>query len=100
MNSFLGSAETIARYIQYCRKHRIPLLPPHINESQARFSVGKDSSGHKGIRFGLAAILSVIVLGDESGYRSGEVQKVKLAAIEAGVATASMRCTSRPMPRQ
>ena len=32
--------------------------------------------------FGLAAILSVIVLGDESGYRSGEVQKVKLAAIE------------------
>ena len=35
--------------------------------------------------FGLAAILSVIVLGDESGYRTGEVQKVKLAAIEAGV---------------
>lgn len=33
--------------------------------------------------FGLAAILSVIVLGDESDYRSGEVQKVKLAAIEA-----------------
>ncbi|MDF2413544.1 cytochrome ubiquinol oxidase subunit I [Aeromonas sp. 1HA1] len=33
--------------------------------------------------FGLAAILCVIVLGDESGYRTGEVQKVKLAAIEA-----------------
>jgi cytochrome d ubiquinol oxidase subunit I len=33
--------------------------------------------------FGLASILSVIVLGDESGYTSGEVQKVKLAAIEA-----------------
>lgn len=33
--------------------------------------------------FGLAAILSVIVLGDESGYRTGEVQQVKLAAIEA-----------------
>jgi cytochrome bd ubiquinol oxidase subunit I len=33
--------------------------------------------------FGLAAILSVIVLGDESGYTDGEVQKVKLAAIEA-----------------
>ena len=28
------------------------------------------------------AILSVIVLGDESGYTDGEVQKVKLAAIE------------------
>jgi len=33
--------------------------------------------------FGLAAILSVIVLGDESGYTDGEVQKTKLAAIEA-----------------
>ncbi|MCX7085567.1 MAG: cytochrome ubiquinol oxidase subunit I [Methylococcales bacterium] len=33
--------------------------------------------------FGLAAILSVIVLGDESGYTDGEVQKAKLAAIEA-----------------
>ncbi len=33
--------------------------------------------------FGMASILSVIVLGDESGYEVGEVQKVKLAAIEA-----------------
>lgn len=33
--------------------------------------------------FGLASVLSVIVLGDESGYSAGEVQKVKLAAIEA-----------------
>ena len=33
--------------------------------------------------FGLASILSVILLGDESGYEVGDVQKVKLAAIEA-----------------
>jgi cytochrome d ubiquinol oxidase subunit I len=33
--------------------------------------------------FGLASALSVIVLGDESGYTVGEVNKVKLAAIEA-----------------
>src|SRR5690242_19437357 len=33
--------------------------------------------------FGLASALSVIVLGDESGYTAGESQKVKLAAIEA-----------------
>lgn len=33
--------------------------------------------------FGLASILSVIVLGDESGYTSGETQKLKLAAIES-----------------
>jgi cytochrome d ubiquinol oxidase subunit I len=33
--------------------------------------------------FGLASVLSVIVLGDESGYTVGEVQRVKLAVIEA-----------------
>lgn len=33
--------------------------------------------------FGLASVLSVIVLGDESGYEAGQVQKMKLAAIEA-----------------
>lgn len=33
--------------------------------------------------FGLASILSVIVLGDESGYELGDVQQTKLAAIEA-----------------
>jgi cytochrome bd ubiquinol oxidase subunit I len=32
--------------------------------------------------FGLASVCSVIVLGDESGYAVGEVQRVKLAAIE------------------
>jgi cytochrome bd ubiquinol oxidase subunit I len=33
--------------------------------------------------FGMASVLSVILLGDESGYEVGDVQKVKLAAIEA-----------------
>ncbi|MFJ5481890.1 cytochrome ubiquinol oxidase subunit I [Pectobacterium actinidiae] len=33
--------------------------------------------------FGMASVLSVIVLGDESGYEMGDVQKTKLAAIEA-----------------
>lgn len=33
--------------------------------------------------FGMASIISVIILGDESGYKLGDVQKVKLAAIEA-----------------
>ncbi|WP_234263785.1 cytochrome ubiquinol oxidase subunit I [Hydrogenophaga sp. NFH-34] len=33
--------------------------------------------------FGLAAALSVVVLGDESGYATSEHQKMKLAAIEA-----------------
>jgi len=33
--------------------------------------------------FGFASAVSVIVLGDESGYELGDVQKVKLAAIES-----------------
>ncbi|WP_367989038.1 cytochrome ubiquinol oxidase subunit I [Vibrio sp. NTOU-M3] len=33
--------------------------------------------------FGLAAITSTLVLGDESGYTLGDVQQVKLAAIES-----------------
>lgn len=33
--------------------------------------------------FGLASILSVIVLGDESGYTVGEAQQTKMAAMEA-----------------
>jgi cytochrome d ubiquinol oxidase subunit I len=33
--------------------------------------------------FGLAGITSTIILGDESGYEVGDVQKVKLAAIES-----------------
>jgi hypothetical protein len=33
--------------------------------------------------FGLASALSVVVLGDESGYSASHTQKMKLAAIEA-----------------
>lgn len=35
------------------------------------------------VGFGMAAILSVLLLGDESGYEIGDVQRAKLAAIEA-----------------
>lgn len=38
--------------------------------------------------FGLASVLSVIVLGDASGYTVGEVQRTKLAVIEAEWETA------------
>ncbi|AUH35495.1 cytochrome ubiquinol oxidase subunit I [Paracoccus tegillarcae] len=43
----------------------------------ARRSIGVAAS------FGLAAALSVVVLGDESGYDTGLNQKMKMAAIEA-----------------
>ena len=35
------------------------------------------------VGFGLASVCSVIVLGDESGYEVGQIQKVKLATMEA-----------------
>ena len=45
--------------------------------------------------FGLASALSVIVMGDESGYTSGEVQRVKLAVRRALHVCAARRCPGR-----
>ncbi len=56
MNSVTGAAGKIAQYIQYCRTHDIPVLPPDVNRSVRRFSVGKDADGTPGILFGLGAI--------------------------------------------
>ena len=47
------------------------------------------------ISFGLAAALSVVVLGDESGYTVTEHQKMKLAAIEIEWHTKPVRRLSR-----
>lgn len=58
MNSMVGNTDKIAYYIQYCRKRGIPVLPPDVNRSQARFTVDSDG-GKKGIRFGLEAIKSL-----------------------------------------
>lgn len=40
-------------------------------------------SFHVAAAFGLAGVLSVIVLGDESGYTVGEAQQTKMASLEA-----------------
>ena len=50
------------------------------------------------VGFGLASVCSVLVLGDESGYEVGQVQKVKLATMEAAnawLATQGMRRFNR-----
>ena len=52
MNSVTGNAGKIAGYIYYCRQKGIPVLPPHINCSQRKFSVDL-SAGEPGIRFGM-----------------------------------------------
>ncbi len=55
MNSILGSTDKTAFYIQYCRKRGIPVLPPDVNRSGAKFGA-EESDGKKGIRFGLGAV--------------------------------------------
>jgi len=58
LNSVSSDSGKVAEYSQYCRKHGIPLLPPDINQSGRKFSVGKNAEGVPGIRFGLGAIKS------------------------------------------
>ena len=58
MNSVYGNAQKIAGYIQYCRDHGIPILPPDVNISTWRFRTDA-SSGKPGIRFGLGAVKNV-----------------------------------------
>ena len=54
INSFLGSIDKMAEYINAAKRMKIPVLPPHVNRSVAKFSVEGNS-----IRFGLAAIKNV-----------------------------------------
>jgi len=56
MNSVTGNSAKIAVYIQYCRKHGIPVLPPDVNRSARAFGVDTDEQGITGIRFGLGAV--------------------------------------------
>ena len=58
LNSVSSDSGKVAEYSQYCRKHGIELLPPDINQSGRKFSVGTSCDGKTGIRFGLGAIRS------------------------------------------
>lgn len=51
LNSFLGSADKVSRYVNECKSMDIEVLPPDINESDVKFSVVKGK-----IRFGMAAV--------------------------------------------
>ncbi len=54
LTSEMQSTDGVVKYIDECRRHDIPILPPDINESGKAFIV----SGSK-IRFGLAAVKNV-----------------------------------------
>ena len=58
VNSYLGATGKVASYVQHCRRHGIPVLPPSINDSGVKFHVER-RDGRAGIRFGLNAIKSL-----------------------------------------
>ena len=51
LSGFLDSASKVSQNIAECHRMGIPVLPPHVNESQKGFSVY-----NKAIRFGLLAV--------------------------------------------
>lgn len=54
LTSVLGDSGKIASYIDECTRNKINVLPPHVNNSEAGFTVnGRD------IRFGLGAVKSL-----------------------------------------
>ncbi len=59
MNSVMDSMGKVAGYIQYCRAKGIAVLPPDVNQSGWKFTVGKDENGTEGIRFGMGAVKNV-----------------------------------------
>ncbi|MDU2065244.1 MAG: DNA polymerase III subunit alpha [Sporomusaceae bacterium] len=54
LTSVIGANEKVGQYIEECRRLKIAILPPDINESQSRFSVSEQA-----IRFGLGAVKNV-----------------------------------------
>ncbi len=54
LNSFIGSADDVAKYVYSARRMGIKVLPPDVNKSRARFSVENGA-----IRFGLCAVRNV-----------------------------------------
>ena len=54
INSYLGSVDTVAKYVYSARNHGVKVLPPDVNFSRARFAPEKGA-----IRFGLSAVRNV-----------------------------------------
>ena len=59
MNSVVGNAAKVAAYIQYCRKKEIPVLPPHVNFSDRKFTVETNKEGVKCMRMGMSGVKNV-----------------------------------------
>ncbi|KXG74933.1 DNA polymerase III subunit alpha [Thermotalea metallivorans] len=54
ITSVMGNSSKVAQYIQDCKRMNIEILPPSVNDSDAKFTVEKGK-----IRFGLLAVKNV-----------------------------------------
>ncbi len=59
MNLDIGDTDKLNIFRQEAVSHGIKILPPDINKSGARFSIEKDESGNKSIRYALGALKGV-----------------------------------------
>lgn len=51
--------DRVTAFIEECRRMKIPVLPPDVNQSESDFSIEKNAKGAMAIRFGLGAIKGV-----------------------------------------
>ena len=54
ISSVMGDTNSVSLYVQECKRLGIEILPPDINESYKKFTVGDGK-----IRFGLMAVKNV-----------------------------------------
>jgi DNA polymerase-3 subunit alpha len=70
LSSYMGDSDDIVKYVQECRRMKVEVLPPDVNESDEYFTV----VGKGKIRFGLAAVKNV---GDAAVESIKKVRKEK-----------------------
>ncbi|MCP4051398.1 MAG: DNA polymerase III subunit alpha [bacterium] len=63
LSSVLDSSDKVSLYIKECKRMKIDVYPPDVNESGINFTIGSGNGqvleGRRGIRFGLGAIKNV-----------------------------------------
>src|SRR5690606_36595050 len=59
LSVYMADEKDRAFYLGECRKMNIPVLPPDVHESEARFTAVEGPDGVMSVRFGLAAIKGV-----------------------------------------
>lgn len=105
LNSIIDNAKKLKGYLSVCKDMNIPILPPHVNQSEEQFSV--DPNG-KGIVFGLKGIKNMGKIseqiikernarGDFKSYqdfaeRMAKYEKVNKKVIEALVYSGAVDC--------